>query len=68
MGLTFSCHTKEKRRCTFVCRHANAQPGHSERERHPSPTVDDLVDALNGATTFTKLDLRLGYHQLSIAP
>jgi len=39
-----------------------------QRERHPSPTVDDLVDALNGATTFTKLDLRSGYHQLSLAP
>ena len=23
-----------------------------QRERHPSPTVDDLVDALNGATRF----------------
>ena len=39
-----------------------------QRERHPSPTVDDLVDALNGATTFSKLDLRSGYHQLSLVP
>ena len=27
------------------------------RDRHPSPTVDDLVHNLNGATVFTKLDL-----------
>ena len=34
------------------------------RERHPSPTVDDLVDNLNGATVFTKLDMRQGYYQV----
>ena len=39
-----------------------------QRERHPAPTVDDLVEALNGASRFSKLDLRSGYHQLSLAP
>ncbi|CAB4037881.1 PREDICTED: uncharacterized protein K02A2.6-like [Paramuricea clavata] len=38
-----------------------------QRERHPTPTVDDLIHKLNGATIFTKLDLRSGYHQLSLA-
>ena len=38
-----------------------------QRERHPTPTVDDLIDKLNGATVFTKLDLWSGYHQLSLA-
>ena len=38
------------------------------RERHPSPTVDDLVHNLNGATVFTKLDLRQGYHQVPLSP
>jgi hypothetical protein len=38
-----------------------------QRERHPIPTVDDLIHKLNGATVFTKLDLRSGYHQLSLA-
>ncbi len=35
-----------------------------QRERHPSPTVDDLIHAMNGAQVFSKLDLRSGYHQL----
>ena len=39
-----------------------------KREHHPSPTVDDLIHTLNGATVFSKLDLKSGYHQLSLAP
>ena len=39
-----------------------------KRERHPMPTIDDLIHTLNGATVFSKLDLRAGYHQLSLAP
>ena len=38
-----------------------------DRERHPTPTVDDLIHTLNGATVFSKLDLRAGYHQLALA-
>ena len=38
------------------------------RERHPSPTFDDLVHNLNGATVFIKFDLRQGYHQVPLSP
>ena len=38
------------------------------RERHPTPTIDDLIHTLNGVTVFSKLDLRAGYHQLTLAP
>ena len=34
-----------------------------ERERHPQPTIDDLVTELNGACYFSKLDLNSAYHQ-----
>ena len=34
------------------------------RERHPQPTLDDIQNRLNGASVFSKLDLRSGYHQL----
>ena len=37
-------------------------------KQHPSPTVDDLIHTLNTATVFSKLYLRSGYHQLSLAP
>ena len=37
-----------------------------KRERHITPTMDDLVSVLNGATTFTTLDLNSGYHQLEL--
>ncbi|XP_040063180.1 uncharacterized protein LOC120837702 [Ixodes scapularis] len=35
-----------------------------DRERHASPTLDNLVTSLNGASVFSKLDLNDGYHQL----
>ena len=36
------------------------------RERHTTPTVDEIIHDLNGATVFSKLDLNQGYHQLEL--
>ena len=36
------------------------------RERHPMPTLDDLITDLNGATMFSKLDMTQAYHQLEL--
>ena len=34
------------------------------RERHPIPTVDELLYKLNGCTVFSKIDLKWGFHQI----
>ncbi|GKF63052.1 hypothetical protein Tco_0183106, partial [Tanacetum coccineum] len=32
--------------------------------RYPLPKIDDLFDQLQGLSTYSKIDLRSGYHQL----
>lgn len=36
------------------------------RERYPIPTVDEILQGLNGSAIFTKLDLKWGYYQLEL--
>ena len=36
------------------------------RNQYSLPRIDDLFDQLQGARVFSKIDLRLGYHQLKI--
>jgi hypothetical protein len=36
------------------------------KNKYPLPRIDDLFDQLKGAKYFSKIDLRLGYHQLKL--
>ena len=37
------------------------------KNKYHFPRIDDLFDQLQGASMFSKIDLRSGYHQLKVA-
>ncbi|GBG60290.1 hypothetical protein CBR_g4245 [Chara braunii] len=55
---------KDLRLCIDYCK-LNAQ---IVKNAGPLPRIDDLLERLGGAKYFSKLDLKSGYHQISIRP
>ncbi|GBG61756.1 hypothetical protein CBR_g23270 [Chara braunii] len=55
---------KDLRLCIDCCK-LNAQ---IVKNAGPLPRIDDLLERLGGANNFSKLDLKSGYHQISIRP
>lgn len=37
-----------------------------ERERHPIPTIEEVLHDVNGSKAFSKLDLKRGFHQVEL--
>jgi hypothetical protein len=38
------------------------------KNKYPLPCIEDLFDQMRGARVFSKIDLRVGYHQMKIRP
>src|SRR6185295_9007764 len=57
-------HKKEGTLC--LCVNYRALNKNTVKNWYPFPRIDDLMDQLQGAKVFSKIDLHSGYHQISI--
>jgi hypothetical protein len=50
----------------WMCVDYRSQNKVTIKNKYPLPWIDDLFDQMKGASVFSKIDLRSGYHQLKI--
>lgn len=63
-AILFACKKNGKLR---MCIDYQALNNINRRNSYPLPRIDKLLESLQGASYFSKLDLASGYHQIQIA-
>jgi hypothetical protein len=59
---------KKKDGSMWMCVDYNSLNAITIKNKYPLPRIDDLLDQLQKAKYFSKIDLRYDYHQMKIRP